>query len=36
MTDMLRLTGVSKSFGGLRAVQDVSLTLPQEIGRAHV
>jgi len=29
MTDMLRLTGVSKSFGGLRAVQDVSLTLPQ-------
>jgi len=26
---MLRLTGVSKSFGGLRAVQDVSLTLPQ-------
>ncbi len=29
MTEMLRLSGVSKSFGGLRAVQDVSLTLPQ-------
>ncbi len=28
MTDMLRLEGVSKSFGGLRAVQDVSLVLP--------
>ena len=28
MTDMLRLEGVSKSFGGLRAVQDVSLSLP--------
>lgn len=28
MTEMLRLEGVSKSFGGLRAVQDVSLSLP--------
>jgi branched-chain amino acid transport system ATP-binding protein len=26
---MLRLSGVSKSFGGLRAVQDVSLSLPR-------
>src|SRR5687768_12248179 len=28
VTEMLRLEGVSKSFGGLRAVQDVSLSLP--------
>ena len=28
MTEMLRLEGVSRSFGGLRAVQDVSLSLP--------
>ncbi|MFD0666966.1 ABC transporter ATP-binding protein [Ramlibacter sp. MAHUQ-53] len=27
-TEMLRLEGVSKAFGGLRAVQDVSLSLP--------
>ena len=28
MTEMLRLEGVSRSFGGLRAVQGVSLSLP--------
>ena len=29
MPDLLRLEGVGKSFGGLRAVHDVSLALPQ-------
>ncbi len=29
MTEILRLEGLSKAFGGLQAVQDVSLSLPQ-------
>ena len=33
MADALVVKGLSKRFGGLRAVQDVSFTI-QEIGRA--
>ena len=34
--EVLRAEGLSKRFGGLKAVQDVSFTHHQEIGRAHV
>lgn len=33
---LLAVGGLSRSFGGLKAVQDVSLSVKEEIGRAHV
>ena len=34
---MIELSHVTKTFGGAkRALDDLTLTVPQEIGRAHV